>query len=1036
MRPRQGRPPILAVLCATAWAAVFVRDLPGQSSQRLELLRSDAELNDVCFVDQHTGWAAGDRGAIWHTPDGGRTWRLQDSGVRCRLETVTFLDAEVGWAAGGWRQPYTHVPHGVILRTRDGGKTWTTQRRLLLPYVRSLTFFDRHRGIAVTQASALYTSGIFRTEDGGQSWQPIRSEADGDWLTGAFTHPQSGALVGRNGAIANLRHDRLAASVSSESRREMLHAVTFSADGSGWLAGDGGLLLQTADAGRHWQLPPQTIPDNVRRLFDFYTVRTRDRHTWVAGAPGTRVFHTANGGRTWTAHDTGHRLPIRDLTFINARQGWAVGALGAILATRDGGRTWHRQRAGGERLALAGSFGDPADVPLELFADLCGGDGYLGQAHFPLRRDLDPQAADSDDWPDRAHEALIEAGASGASSAWQFPIRQAGLRLSAAKLVETIDRATDGDAAARLELHLTRHLRMWRPEVVITHHPSLADHHAEAHLIHKATLQAVRRAADATSYPDLATEAGLTPWTVKKVYGLLPPGDRGTVNVETSALQPHWGRSLADVAADARGLLIRQPRNADLLLGFRQLLDYSGQGIGSNHFFAGLSLPPGGSARRPVLEANSASLERLRYAAQKRRNMQALLDRLGDDPQAGASWPGQLTDLTRDLDPAGACHLLQRLALTYAEVGRLPLAAATLQSLIRRHPHHPLADSARLWLVHFHGSSEVAWQAQRRSVVRVQQAVATVPVQEPVKPGAQQAAALGEATDPLETAGTHEPLGTHESDLQTRLKQAMQFGKQLEQSPQLAAEPAVGFALASARRQMGYGSEAEQFYRAQLRFRGGEVWKRCAAAENWLQARQGACPKSIYRVHRAVDRPHLDGRLDEALWQSAGEAPLTSALGDDRAWPAVVQLACDQQYLYLALQCRKAPGAEYRSSDEVRRYDADLSGHDRVEVLLDLDRDYATWYRLTIDHRGWTGDACWKDAAWNPRWFVAAKADDDSWSAEAAIAWSELTGEPPQTDRIWALGVQRTVPGVGFQSWTQPAGTRPMPAGFGFLWFQ
>ncbi len=145
--------------------------------------------------------------------------------------------------------------------------------------------------------------------------------------------------------------------------------------------------------------------------------------------------------------------------------------------------------------------------------------------------------------------------------------------------------------------------------------------------------------------------------------------------------------------------------------------------------------------------------------------------------------------------------------------------------------------------------------------------------------------------------------------------------------------------------------------------------------------------------------------------------------------------AHDGEFLYVAVQCRRAPGVKYEESDAPRTHDADLQGQDRVSLLIDLDRDFATYYRLTIDHRGWTGDDCWGDATWNPTWFVAAKTTDANWTAEAAIPLDQLTGRYPKTGHIWAIGIQRTVPAVGFQSWTKPASTTVMPEGFGYLIF-
>src|SRR5436190_15197377 len=110
-----------ALLFVLGWlgATMIARAQPEQSPPQW---LQDAELTAVSFIDADRGWSAGDRGVIWHTSDGGRTWKLQNSGVTCRLEAIQFLDADNGFAVGGWTQSYTHETHGVALRTRDGGK--------------------------------------------------------------------------------------------------------------------------------------------------------------------------------------------------------------------------------------------------------------------------------------------------------------------------------------------------------------------------------------------------------------------------------------------------------------------------------------------------------------------------------------------------------------------------------------------------------------------------------------------------------------------------------------------------------------------------------------------------------------------------------------------------------------------------------------------------------------------------------------------------------------------------------------------------
>jgi hypothetical protein len=106
-----------------------------------------------------------------------------------------------------------------------------------------------------------------------------------------------------------------------------------------------------------------------------------------------------------------------------------------------------------------------------------------------------------------------------------------------------------------------------------------------------------------------------------------------------------------------------------------------------------------------------------------------------------------------------------------------------------------------------------------------------------------------------------------------------------------------------------------------------------------------------------------------------------------------------------------------------------------VDVLLDLDRDAATWFRLTVDSRGWTNDACGSDPTWSPQWYVAVQTVDEVWTAEAAIGFDQLTRDYPRSKSTWSVGLQRIVPGTGFQSWTRPAAPTIVPEGFGYLIF-
>lgn len=182
-------------------------------------------------------------------------------------------------------------------------------------------------------------------------------------------------------------------------------------------------------------------------------------------------------------------------------------------------------------------------------------------------------------------------------------------------------------------------------------------------------------------------------------------------------------------------------------------------------------------------------------------------------------------------------------------------------------------------------------------------------------------------------------------------------------------------------------------------------------------------------------RPFLDGEFDDPCWQGQKPVTLKSATGDTlKEYPTEVMLSFDREFLYLAVRC-KHPEDRFVAPVKNRKRDEDLRAFDRVSLLLDLDRDYATYYRLDIDQRGCLAEDCWGDRTWNPRWFVAVKSDKDGWCAEAAIPLTELTGERVTVGKAWGCNVVRVLPGRGVQAMSIPADVEPRPEGLGILIF-
>jgi photosystem II stability/assembly factor-like uncharacterized protein len=1006
--------------------------------------RNDAALNSIFFINQSTGWAVGDRGVIWHTDDAGATWRQQPSSVSCTLGGVFFIDAQSGWAVGGQCQPYASATRGVVLRTDDGGATWQRLPQPLLPSLVGVKFFDRDHGIAFGQSASYSPSGIYSTRDGGNTWQPLPAGSSSNWLAGDFLEPDAGAVAGPAGRIATLVRRKVVESPLAASSLRSFRAMRLVAPTGGWAVGDGGLLLTTSDLGHSWQTPTASLPETATEHFDFQAVAVAGSHVWIAGSPGTRIFHSADAGKTWQSIATGQTTPLGALHFINEQQGWAAGALGNILATHDGGQTWQTQRSGAGRAALLAIFANPADVPLELLADSGAADGYITAVDIVCTSaDAQGEVASSrlslskSATGQRSREALLLAGAAAASTAWRFPLPAADLALEPTDLLAALNRENDGRAMQQIESHLICELRMWRPDVVvIPHGPTQTSNDPISALLEQAVARAVPAAADATLHPEFATDIGLPPWQVKKVYGLTSPGTRGEESIDPAHFSPWLGTTLAVFASPARTLLATANTTPFATCELKLLLSSNTHNTRARGIFSGISLTPGSEARRQQADLPAQDLDNLRRLAMRRRNVEQLLQR----NQGNTAWSAQVNQMIDGLNNDDAGQLLVQLAEGYRKTGRLDLAADAYFLFARRTPDHPLVDPALTWLIQFYASSETAHRLSTTSASNTRALDANAG-DVTASTGVQQTSAL------TAIAASSPPVSNLSHD--DRLRRAAQLADYVKTArPALYAEPAIRFAEVTAQRQLGYANPAKRFFLSLRQLPETDPWRQCAAAEEWLDKPGNTPPtKKLATCRRASAPPHLDGKLDDAIWETADRILLHASDSPPRSGEgpgegnAEVRITHDDEFLYVAVHCLKAVNVDYQPDDNPRPHDADLTRYDRVSLKLDVDRDYTTAFELNVDSRGWTRDACNGDITWNPTWYVAAANDESSWTVEVAIPLAELVEKPPTARDVWALAIRRTIPRTGYQTWSAAttrgeAASDDSPAQFGLLIFE
>jgi hypothetical protein len=251
-------------------------------------------------------WAGSEPSALWRSEDGGETFTL----VRGLWDHPHRPTWEPGF---GGQAVHTVLPHpgddqrvlvamstGGVYVTNDGGESWRPSnsgiKAYFLPdpwpeYGQCVHKVARDR-IDPERLFAQNHHGVYRSDDGGESWTAIADGLPSDFGFPVVTHP---------------------------ARPETAWVVPLMADGERFPPDAELQVWRTADGGGSWERTSAGLPDG------FYASVLRDAFCsdGVADAPGLylgarngSVYASADGGESWV--EVAHNLP--DVLCVRAAQ--------------------------------------------------------------------------------------------------------------------------------------------------------------------------------------------------------------------------------------------------------------------------------------------------------------------------------------------------------------------------------------------------------------------------------------------------------------------------------------------------------------------------------------------------------------------------------------------------------------------------------------------------------------------------------------------------------------------------------------------
>ncbi len=269
-------------------------------------------------------------GGVWRTDNGGMTWAPisdKDQIMSVGAIAVADSDSNVIYVGSGEACIRNDISFGDgVYRSTDGGKHWTNVGLRETQHIGSI-LIDPHDPNIVLVAALGHAygpnaeRGIFRTEDGGKTWEKVLYRDDKTGGADLAFDPNNPRIV----FAAMLQTIRSPWGLTS--------------------GGPGSGLYRSVDGGRHWQELKTGLPAGPLGKMSVAVGADSSRVYVLVEARDGGLFRSNDGGDTWALVTDDHRFRQRGWyfthLFADPKNPDAIYVLNfAAFRSTDGGRTF------------------------------------------------------------------------------------------------------------------------------------------------------------------------------------------------------------------------------------------------------------------------------------------------------------------------------------------------------------------------------------------------------------------------------------------------------------------------------------------------------------------------------------------------------------------------------------------------------------------------------------------------------------------------------------------------------------------------
>ena len=322
----------------------FQHNPPGAWRQQFMPEIQGLDIADVVFLDSLTGYAVAQLNFILKTTNGGENWSIiyeDTTSVQFIFKRIQFISENEGFAGGFFGLNYG------MMKTTDAGQNWSL--------VNTPTFAE---DIFVLSSDTIWfvcteglTGGVFRTTNGGTSWQRLWSQIGQNPDKIHMLNANTGFCALNSGLRYVRRTTNGGFNWNDVDNNQTFYDIYFADSLKGWFCGIVSPIKATTNGGLNWfsQILPSGGNVYVTPFFSMSNVGSDS--LWgvggicLFGLPSNgrgMLYFTSNGGINWVYQlpDTSiHIGQYWHVDFEGKMNGWAYRQKQTGIHTTTGGDT-------------------------------------------------------------------------------------------------------------------------------------------------------------------------------------------------------------------------------------------------------------------------------------------------------------------------------------------------------------------------------------------------------------------------------------------------------------------------------------------------------------------------------------------------------------------------------------------------------------------------------------------------------------------------------------------------------------------------